>query len=74
MAQIISEERWYLTEDGKERVKEDDPRARWLLVPKGGTIDSEVLESYPEAKAIEEPHHTKTIRHKNTKSHNLIDE
>ena len=67
MAEITIDERWYLTEDGKERVKGNDPRGRYLLWPEGTVIQQEAFDEIPEAKAIEEPPHNKSIRHHSKK-------
>jgi hypothetical protein len=67
MADVYAEERWWLTEDGKERVKDGDPRARYLFYAKGDRIDPERFDEVPEAKAIEEPPHNKAVHHRATK-------
>jgi hypothetical protein len=63
---VFAEERWWLTEDG-ERVKDGDPRARYLLCIAGDRLDPEVFNRIPEAKAIEEAPHNKAIRHHSRK-------
>jgi hypothetical protein len=63
---IISDERWWLTDDGK-RVRDKHPLARRLLVGKGSEIEESELEKYPildeefELKAVAEPPDTKAI-------------
>lgn len=42
----LSKERWYVTEDKREAVREGDPKAAFLLVGKGGAIAPEVAEHY----------------------------
>jgi hypothetical protein len=80
---IISDERWYLTDDGR-RVPERHPLARRLLVSKGAEIDEAELEKYPlydeadegkyplldqaEGKAINAPPETKAVRGPRKKS------
>jgi hypothetical protein len=63
---IISEERWWLTDDGR-RVRDKHPLARRLLVGKGAEIEESELEKYPildddfELKAVAEPAETKSM-------------